>query len=161
MRLACPLSLAVIVVGGACNGSGPVESVDSALACDCPQPAADEVSYENLGSGLAGTDVQRAIDELAARPAAPSDAFTRIASAQESITAGAGGAFPSATVLCPGSPPDLGLALGGSCSGGDETVHLQGTLLQANAFRCDWLKPLDATPQLTASVTCLLPQDPP
>lgn len=144
------LALALLACGDDMPGG-----VDSSLACDCPDPTAAQVPYDNAGSGLTGTDVQDAIDELAATPAPAPDAYGRIVLQEDTFVASPGAAVRSNTIGCPNG----GLALGGSCSGGDENVSLQATELQGAGFTCTWHKPFDATYTLFIKVTCLMPAE--
>lgn len=57
---------AVEVTGGVVTGLVPSSS---------GTPAADDVSYDNSGSGLTATDVQGALDELAATGGAATTAY--------------------------------------------------------------------------------------
>jgi len=156
MRIA-PLFWSLALLAG-CNGDGANGGGDSAFACDCPAINAADVEYDNSGSGLADTNLQDAVDELAARPDAPVDAYTRIITVEDPIVADAPGGW-SRTVTCPGSPPNVAIAMGGACDGGDADTVVQGTQLQASAFQCNWRYEGAGSVTLTAQVTCLMPAE--
>ncbi len=156
MRKVLPLPFLLFCLS--CNGDDTNDGVDSSFACDCPTPAAADVDYDNVGSGLSGTDVQDAVDELAARPEPPGDSYDRIMFVEDMLVIDTPSAS-SRTVTCPGTPPNLGRALGGACEGGDIDTTLQGTALFENGYRCVWRYAGTGSVTLTAKVTCLMPAE--
>ncbi|MFH0901703.1 MAG: hypothetical protein V2A73_13830 [Pseudomonadota bacterium] len=138
----------------ACNGDDDDIDVDSRAVCDCPPLNAIDVGYDNGESGLAGADLQLAVDEVAARPMGLEDAYERLFLVEDTRTSPSTGTGFSITVSCPGSPPNIALALGGSCKG-PGTTAVQGTELFGLGFQCIWNKPEGEAVELTAKVTCL------
>ena len=91
--------------------------------CNCPTPNAAQVSYSNTTSHLTSTNVQTAVDELAARPVQPS-----LGSSVEVITVNANvtTSMPGAGASCRDETHDL--AIGGACAGLDTAVTgIRGT----------------------------------
>jgi hypothetical protein len=79
--------------------------------CNCPTPTAAQVSYSNTTSHLASTNVQAAVDELAARPnEGPLAMRVQVVSVNANITPASN--FASAS--CPDETHDL--AIGGACA---------------------------------------------
>ena len=150
------LVLAASLLVAACNGTADDDiDVDSRAVCDCPEQTAADVAYDNVGSGLAGADVQDAVDELAARPEGLADAYDRVFLLAETSTSAASGTTHTLQVLCPASPPDNALALGGGCDANGGGTALVFTDLQNSGYTCVWSKPEGAEIEFTAKVRCL------
>ena len=150
------LALAASLLVAACNGTADDDiDVDSRAVCDCPEQTAADVAYDNVGSGLAGANVQDAVDELAARPEGLADAFDRIILVEQVFTSAAAGTTQLLQVQCPGSGAERARALGGACDGGDASTTVTRTQLQNGSYFCYWSKPEGAEIEFTAQVTCL------
>lgn len=127
-------------------------------SCVCTNPTAAEVTYDPTASELNGPNVQDALDELAARPEPGPDVTARIQPALESNEFTSNAPIVQIQVDCPGEQPTKGLALGGSCEGGDVNISIHSTQLGPDYFTCSWLRADEAPVTLTARVTCLMPE---
>ena len=156
MRHALPLAVLGLFSLTGCNGDDMMD-VDSSLACDCSDFTAADIAYDNVGSGLSGTDVQDAVDELAARPAV-TDAYLRTELVEEMQVAPDSQSSFAVAAVCPSSAPNRAIALGGSC-GIAPNADLTATDLQEHGFTCVWSYPMGEAPTLTAKVRCLAPAD--
>jgi len=150
-----PLALALPFLLSCTGDDGDDIDVDSHAVCDCPDLTAADIAYDNLASGLAGGDVQDAVDELAARPQGLSDAYERVVIEESTTTSSSSGTGHTITVGCPGTAPNVAVALGGSCRGGSTGVSIQSTHLQSTGFTCIWNKPEGEAVEFTATVSCL------
>lgn len=155
--------LLVLLLLPACPADDDVD-VDSRAVCDCPDLGAADIPYDNTSSGLAGTDVQAAADELAARPQPVEDAYERILLVSTTATSLSSGTTHQIQVNCPdvpGEPDKAALALGGSCHSATSNAIIKDTELvpdgsgHAQNLRCIWSKPEGEAIEFTASVTCL------
>ena len=150
------LVLAASLLVAACNGTADDDiDVDSRAVCDCPEQTAADVAYDNVGSGLAGADVQDAVDELAAKPEGLPDAFERVMLIEQTTTSSASVAYHYIAVQCPGDGEDASIALGGGCSQGASGADVESNELGRRGYICTWNKPVAAEIEFTARVTCL------
>lgn len=121
--------------------------------CDCEPETAAETTYDNTDSGLAAENVKAAIDEVAARPAPPQDAFDRLTEKQVTQAVSAGN-FAIVQALCNAGER----AVGGSCESDGLDARLARTRVQlAGSYECSWEKTDGVTTNFTATVICLAP----
>ena len=139
----------------ACSADDDDIAVDSHAICDCPELVAADIPYDNVGSGLDGTDVQLAVDELAARPQGLADAYERIERVEEVQTSPSSGVSFFLQAACPEILPDRPVALGGACGGGGAGTSIARTELGDHGFNCYWNKPDGEAIEFTATVSCL------
>lgn len=152
------LSVSCILALGACADDGTDPGVDSVALCDCPELAAANVTYDNVASGLSGTNAQDAVDELAARPAPVPDAVGRISIEEMTATSAMSGSQHVLGVSC---PTGGSRAMGGACSAGAAVgpISILETRITAAGFSCLWNKPDGEAIEFTAQVTCLAPAE--
>ena len=156
------LLITTTFLAAACNGTSDDDvDVDSRAVCDCPEKTAADIPYDNVGSGLVGADVQDAVDELAARPEGIADAFERIMIVEVTDTSPTTGTSHVVQVVCPGTGPDLALAIGGGCDGATSNAPITRMTPDpspdglARAFECVWAKPEGVAIEVTARAVCL------
>lgn len=150
----------LIIIGAAlifltCSSESGNNEADAStsVTCNCEPETAAETTYDNSESGLAAENVKAAIDEVAARPAPPVDAFDRLSEKQETQTATAGD-FVILQAQCDAG----GLAVGGSCESDGLDARLARTKVQlSGAYACSWSKTDGVTTNFTATVICLAP----
>jgi hypothetical protein len=155
LRRTTLLAVLGLVAVTACNGddSGNPAVDANPLSCACEPPLASEVVFDNTTSGLAATDGQAALDELAARTAPANDVAMRVTRVEAKVMTST-----IDQVVHVAACPDGALALGGACSGAIPNGSLAGTSLRETSFMCTWNNPdIVSGIEVTATVTCLAP----
>jgi hypothetical protein len=152
MRSSVPV-LVLFTAFGSCSEM-PMSNGDA--QCNCPTPTAAQVSYSNTASRLTSTNVQAAVDELAAKPA-ETPLGPRIVRIQQ-MTANNGQSQLSATATCPDEAHDI--AMGGDCSlGADLNIHIVSTNIDNTPGRarygCLFTQPTTNTQPAIIGVLCL------
>jgi hypothetical protein len=152
MRFAS-IFLAVILAG--CPDEGTTTADAAALSCECPTPAAETTTYDNVASMLSGDNVQDAVDELAARPSAEQVLAAKVEKVSRSVT-NSGETILTGATACPDESRDI--AIGGSC-GVHPDGELKGFVVRSTAsqaaFECTWGQPLNDSTNLVVEVVCL------
>lgn len=147
-------ALLVLALVAGCGDDPMNGDVDSSMAsCECPQFTAADITYDNASSGLPGTNVQEAVDDLAARTDPAGDAFARISYAESVFSSSA-----SEELIFSGGCPDGHRVLGGACEGRPTDGAVAETRLLEGAYRCTWTNPTgEIGVELKVLTSCLAP----
>jgi hypothetical protein len=145
--------IALFLTFGSCSEM-PMAGPDA--SCPCSTPTAAQVSYGNTTSHLAATNVQAALDELAAKPV-EMPIGPRIVRVQQ-MTANNHLAQLSASAACPDENHDI--ALGGDCVlGTDPNIHISQTNINNDAtharYGCLFTQPTTNAEPAVIGVLCL------
>ncbi len=145
------LMMLAVVMFAACDGDGA--QTNDAASCTCK---ALNVSFDKTSSGLGASNVQDAIDELAARPIPEAPVGGRIQTVVRTFpNPGTKGAV-SQIAECP--DPSHDIAIGGACSFVDGAT-LVGTAINNDSthasYLCGWLQPDGSPTNMGVSVVCL------
>jgi len=121
--------------------------------------SAVEIGYDKQASGLAGEDVQDALDELAARDLALEDAATRVSVESVSFVLPVGGDTHFETLLCNAGS----VVLSGNCESG----LIEGVAVARDksfviddrnrpiGFKCGWKYSSNVTIDVSVQVVCM------
>jgi hypothetical protein len=145
--------LALLVIASACSDDGGSTTSD-ASSCLCK---ALEVAFDKSSSTLGATNVQDAIDEIAARPAAEAPVGGRIKTLVQVFPNPGTMGGVTQTLSC--SDPAHDLALGGACGGGGTNAQLRETRINNDtnmaSYTCAWSQPTGGTEAMRVTVVCL------
>lgn len=120
--------------------------------CSCAPPTALQVTYDKTSSMLGATNVQDAVDELAARPLPEAPIEGRLEFVDQAVT-NTGITLPAFEQPCP-HPTDI--ALGGGCGPMFAAgTRLLGTTLEAHGYGCNYEQPASNTEAPHITVMCL------
>jgi hypothetical protein len=124
--------------------------------CNCPTPSAAQISYSNTTSHLASTNVQAAVDELAAKPV-EAPIGPRIMRVVRSVPNNGQTSF-TAVGACSDETHDI--VLGGDCGDGPSSgvalVRTSITLSTTEAkFGCEFSQPAGSSAAAQVGVLCL------
>jgi hypothetical protein len=123
-------------------------------ACMCK---AAQVSFDKASSTLGATNVQDALDELAARPIAEPPIATRIKIVDKGVPNPKTSGNVEATADCPNPGHDM--AIGGGCGFVDSASINEAVLVNDAthaSYRCGWSQPTGSSTLMSVSVVCLL-----
>lgn len=109
--------------------------------------------YDKSSSTLGASNVQDAIDELAARPIAEPPLGPRLQLVVKSFPKVDDSTAQSEVLYCPDKEHDI--ALGGSCGGGGNMSQISDTILSASAYACRWVHPKGPDDSYEIRVRCL------
>jgi hypothetical protein len=143
--------LALLVTLGACSNNG-----SSPAGPDAGTVRALQVSFDKATSTLGATNVQDALDELAARPIAEAPIGSRIKTIVKPMP------FPglsgSVTLMADCSDPSHDVALGGACGFIDAATLVQTSIANDAthaSFVCGWSKAGPGAGNTSVTVVCL------
>jgi hypothetical protein len=149
MRALLPL----LVIATGCSDNGGSTTSDAA-SCSC---TALQVAFDKTSSMLGASNVQDAIDEVAARPIAEPPVGDRIKTiVQVFPNPGTMGGVEQ-TLACPDPRHDV--ALGGACGGGGTRAQLVETRINNDtnvaSYTCGWSQPTGGSDAMRVTVVCL------
>tara|TARA_R110002073_G_scaffold336530_1_gene534776 strand:- start:964 stop:1458 length:495 start_codon:yes stop_codon:yes gene_type:complete len=123
---------------------------DSAIAaCECAEPSALDIPYDNTETELVGETVQDAITEVA-----QVDFADRVFTVDSETSAPIAGIEAGTSAQC-GGGEGAAQALGGGCDIDNTNATLVTAELRDSSFRCVWNKPAGQAAISKARVTCL------
>lgn len=168
--------LACVALLAACPGDDEVVGADAAT-CSCDPQTAAQTSYDNSSSGLGGTNVQGALDDLAGAVSAVEEIaadhearltavegqvppLQAIGAAIEFVTTefpNSGAVSVSPVAACPNEAHDI--AIGGAClhTGASASLVITNIIVSEGVarFQCRWHQSEGATEPLEVTVVCL------